>query len=428
MTTTTKEVDYVDEVLTVERETDQITSTFGERYATLSEREKDYFDKMFAKSGVLYVTGAPGLAKSAIARSIANKMGYNYMDIRLSMVDETDVGLYPDKEIVKLQDKTKEEQEEHILKVLNFIVPKWAAKANTHPTIIHFEELNRATLNVRNAALQILLERQIGTEFTFNDNVLMMASGNLGEEDGTEVEEFDAALNNRLIHVSHDFGFEEWKENYAKGKVHPIIINFLTTNPEYFHRRGSDNADQNERAFATPRSWKFLSDYLLTRLSTENAAKRNIPLNDSIEEIRHRHLVQEDYTVNEVKDILTKSAFNYIGTNSNHLTRYLEESVQISVQDIINNFPKMKDKIDQVHRDKKYELMSNIYSMDLSKFKKKQVDNLMGFLRYLDAEHRVGFLKDLLDELSEEQLNKEPYKTIMKTFQDELDNMEEKSE
>jgi hypothetical protein len=32
---------------------------------------------------------------SAIGRSIADKMGFAYSDIRLSMVDETDVGLYP---------------------------------------------------------------------------------------------------------------------------------------------------------------------------------------------------------------------------------------------------------------------------------------------------------------------------------------------
>ncbi len=57
---------------------------------------------MNAKSGVLYIQSAPGYAKSAIMRSIANKMGFQYFDIRLSMVDETDVGLFPtvDEEMV----------------------------------------------------------------------------------------------------------------------------------------------------------------------------------------------------------------------------------------------------------------------------------------------------------------------------------------
>jgi hypothetical protein len=32
-----------------------------------------------------------------------------------------------------------------------------------------------------------------------------MSSGNLGDEDGTDVEEFDSALNNRLIHINQMF-------------------------------------------------------------------------------------------------------------------------------------------------------------------------------------------------------------------------------
>ena len=48
----------------------------------------------------------------------------------------------------------------------------------------------------------MLHERGIGTEFKFNDNVLMIASGNLGDEDGTDVEEFDSE---RLLSLSFHF-------------------------------------------------------------------------------------------------------------------------------------------------------------------------------------------------------------------------------
>jgi len=146
---------------------------FMDKLPTLTNREQSYFRMMWGKSGVMYITAKPGVAKSAIARSIAQKMGFRYMDIRLSMVDETDVGLYP------------HVSDNEGVKCLDFVVPRWAIEANKQPTIIHFEELNRASQSVRNAALQILLERQIGVNFKFNDTVLMMSSGNLGDEDGT---------------------------------------------------------------------------------------------------------------------------------------------------------------------------------------------------------------------------------------------------
>jgi MoxR-like ATPase len=106
---------------------------------------------MWAKYGVLNITSKPGVAKSAIGRSIADKMGFAYSDIRLSMVDETDVGLYPSLSEIDMDGE--------MVKCLDFVVPRWAVEANKRPTIIHFEELNRASQQVRNAALQILLER-----------------------------------------------------------------------------------------------------------------------------------------------------------------------------------------------------------------------------------------------------------------------------
>ena len=68
---------------------------FKEKLNLLTNKERTYFLCMWPKSGVLYITSKPGIAKSAISRSIADKMGFMYKDIRLAMVDETDVGLFP---------------------------------------------------------------------------------------------------------------------------------------------------------------------------------------------------------------------------------------------------------------------------------------------------------------------------------------------
>jgi len=201
-----------------------LPTEFQEKLNLLTNREQSYFRMMWGKSGVLYITARPGVAKSAIARSIAQKMNFRYMDIRLSMVDETDVGLYPHVSDVDG------------VKCLDFVVPRWAIEANKQPTIIHFEELNRASQSVRNAALQILLERQIGVNFKFNDTVLMMSSGNLGDEDGTDVEEFDSALNNRLIHIKHTLSFPEWVDGFAKDNVHKMIVSYLTAHPENLYK------------------------------------------------------------------------------------------------------------------------------------------------------------------------------------------------
>jgi hypothetical protein len=167
--------------ITTAPQTDVMSQEMRDTLSTLTARERKYFMTMWPKSGVLYITSKPGIAKSAIARTIADKMGFRYMDLRLSMADETDF------KFPFLKDANYDGKD---IKVSGYAVPEWAFESNTQPTIIHFEELNRAPQFVRNAALQILLERQIG-DFKFNGTVLMMASGNLGDEDGTRSEDTD---------------------------------------------------------------------------------------------------------------------------------------------------------------------------------------------------------------------------------------------
>jgi hypothetical protein len=57
-----------------------------------------------------------------------------------------------------------------------------------------------------------------------------MMSGNLGDEDGTDVEEFDA-LNNRLIHINHTLDVQ-WLGDYAEENCHPMITSYIKTHPE----------------------------------------------------------------------------------------------------------------------------------------------------------------------------------------------------
>jgi hypothetical protein len=351
-----------------------------EQLNKLTEKERMYYNMMLPKYGVLYITSKPGLAKSAIARSIAEKLGMNYFDIRLSMVDETDVGLYPTVSEVDVSGKAT--------KVLEFVVPEWAIRANEAPCIIHFEELNRASLQVRNAALQLLLERCIGTKFRFNDNVLMLASGNLGEEDGTDVEEFDSALNNRLIHVKHDLTAHEWIDTYAKDKVHPLIVNYIKNYPEEFYKRGKEDV----RSYATPRSWTFLSSFINSTLG------------------------ENENTIENVRDLVRSTGFSYIGNSQVKFCKYLEETMRLSINDVLKSFNKVKDALEKSNRDKRSELLNNLREMKLTNLTETETANLISFLNILDEDEIIGYLTYIIDSEMDEDLKKWPYKNILQSY------------
>jgi hypothetical protein len=144
-------------------------------YSKMSRRERKYLRIMQSKYLVLNLLGAPGLAKSAIIKSIADKIGAEFVDLRLASMDETDLGVFP-----YLKDAGP-------YKVNSHAIPEWAdlTKDTTKTFIIAFEELNRASKSVRDAALGVLLERRIGPHFMFGANVLMCATGNLGSPSPT---------------------------------------------------------------------------------------------------------------------------------------------------------------------------------------------------------------------------------------------------
>lgn len=337
----------------------------------LTPKQLKYFKMMYGKSGVLFLTAEPGVAKSAIMRSIADKLGFQYFDIRLSMIDEIDVGLFPFR---RQREYTLPDGTKDVIEVMSYAIPEWAYESNQAPTIIHFEELNRAPLTVRNAALQILLERSIGTRFKFNDNVYMVSSGNLGEADGTDVEEFDRALNNRLIHYSHKLSIDEWIEDFATEHVHPVIVNFLQSHEEHFLHSFDEERSKEQEAYATPRSWTFLSDYIVSNYGMKSS------INDFVEDIR-------------------EFGSSYVGSGANaRFIRYLDESLKFGINDLLNRYDEIKDELESLTRDKKSELLNALKGMDVMKFNDKQKENVKRFILTVSEDEAVSYILKILDD------------------------------
>ncbi len=351
-----------------------------ENLSKLTEKERKYFAVMWAKYGVLNITSKPGVAKSAIGKSIADKMNFRYMDIRLSMVDETDVGLYPSINEIEVDGK--------MVKCLDFVVPRWAVEANKQPTSIHFEELNRATQQVRNAALQILLERQIGTDFKFNENVLMMSSGNLGDEDGTDVEEFDSALNNRLVHINHTLSVDEWIRDFAMENCHKLITSFIKAHPEQMYK-----SSENTKAYATPRSWTMMSKFI-----TENFG--------------------QDASPREFLPLLKEVASGYLGNSAVKFVQYCEDMLNISINDVINNYDGIKKDLEKYNRDKNSELIQSLKEIDITKLNKKQLDNVVKFLNNVGDDEKTAYLLYILDNIAD--VTNPTLKSFLLQFEDLL--------
>lgn len=366
--------------------------------ATLTKRQQLWYNIMRSNSGVLHILGKPGMAKSSQIETIAHKLGYAFIDLRLSMLDETDVGLYPVRTQVQIGNET--------IETFDYAVPFWAIMANQKPTIVLFDELKRASLSVRNAALQILLERRIGPVFKFNQNVHFVVADNLGEEDDTDVEEFDAALNNRLIHIKYELTLQEWIDDFAKQNVHPSIVAFLQKHPEYFWHKGKSAWDK--LAYATPRSWTFLSNFI----------KTNMPNGASYKEIL---------------EFVSPVIVSYVGSAGVHYVEFLRNTNELSFEEFIElSKSEVKKVVKNLARSQRAQFFEKAkdygWPNELDKMSDKQIANMallvgsshtdetfesvVQILKNISAPKNTVFIKELKKEYPEtyEVLKNSAYK------------------
>tara|TARA_B100000497_G_C7687767_1_gene417206 strand:- start:2502 stop:3203 length:702 start_codon:yes stop_codon:yes gene_type:complete len=207
-----------------------------------------------------------------------------------------------------------------------------------------------------------------------------MCSGNLGEEDNTDVEELDSALNNRLIHVNHKLSVEEWIDGFARENVHPTIVDYIETHPEQIYKT-SENTD----AYATPRSWTFLSDFIV-----ENFGKNSKP---------------SDFlpTVKEV-------AMSYVGNSYTKFIRYCEDMVNLNINDIITNFKSVKNQVVKFNRDRRSELIQSLRSIDILELTDEEIKNVVGFLNTVNDDEKTAYLLHLIDKIEDDENTSNKYK------------------
>lgn len=212
-----------------------------------------------------FVWGAPGVGKSSIVKQIAKTKNIAFIDLRLSLMDPTDLKGIP----------FYDESEHQAL---------WAPPAflpRSGEGILFLDELNSAAPAVQASAYQLILDRSIG-EYRLPDGWAIVAAGNR-ESDRGVVYRMPSPLANRFVHFELDVHVDDWRDWAYGANIDSRIISYIAyKNEDLF----SFDATKNEKSFATPRSWEFVDKILKTGLneklllqSLEGAISKEIAVN-----------------------------------------------------------------------------------------------------------------------------------------------------
>jgi hypothetical protein len=203
--------------------------------------------KAFQVKRPLFLWGPPGIGKSELVEGIANELGGLMIDLRLGQMEPTDIRGIPfyNKDIGKMDWAPPVELPDE-------------ETASQYPVVVLFlDELNSTAPSVQSAAYQLILNRRIG-KYRLPDNVVMVAAGNRESDKGVTYR-MPTPLANRFIHQEMKVDFASWQEWAVNNRIHKDVVGYLSFAKQDLYDFDAKSAS---RAFATPRSWTFVSQLL----------------------------------------------------------------------------------------------------------------------------------------------------------------------
>lgn len=234
--------------------------------STLTLTANEVYDALTAAFTIkrpVFLWGPMGVGKSDIVNQIATDMGGIVIDLRMSQIEATDLRGIPyfNRDINKMDWAPPIELPDEEF-------------ASQYPIVVLFlDEMNSATPNVQAAGYQLILNRRIG-KYKLPANVVIVAAGNRDSDKGVTYR-MPMPLANRFVHLEMRVDFNSWEQWATKNNVHPDVVGFLTFSKQDLF---DFVATSNSKAFATPRTWSFVSDmlYMYSNSNMSDATLRNL--------------------------------------------------------------------------------------------------------------------------------------------------------
>lgn len=264
-----------------------------------------------------FLWGPPGIGKSELVAQMAKeftkiyKKPFQLIDYRLAQIESSDL-----KGIPVIDPKNG---------VLHWAVPE-DLPTEDNPIykdtqgFLFLDELNRARAEVQQATFQLVLDRRIGGHKLL-DSWFIIAAGNYGYEDDTDVGEMDSAFKNRFSHYEIKCEVGEWLEWARNTGVHEDVVGFIQTHPDKLYYK-LDGKKESPISLVTPRSWVKFSNIL----------QQN----------------QDEFTPKEINQALGPTILSGC---SAYFGSYLDDKNIVSAEDIVLHYKKVATKLKTFQRD-----------------------------------------------------------------------------
>lgn len=188
------------------------------------------------------IRGRHGIGKSTIVYQLAERLGLQVVERRASQMTEGD--------LLGLPKLTKN--------VTEWCPPEWLADACNNPRVLFLDEVDRATLEVRQGIFELCDSRKIAGHVLHKDT-LIFACVNGGEHGSQyQVGEMDPAELDRYTVFDVEPTVEDWLD-WASGNIAQEVWDFINHNHSHLEHKGDYEPN---KVYPSRRSWERLSKTL----------------------------------------------------------------------------------------------------------------------------------------------------------------------
>lgn len=325
---------------------------------------KQVIEAAFLADDTVIMEGPHGIGKSNIVKQFANEKDFHLEELFLSHQEVGDLIGIP------------HTIDRDGLTLTTWSMPIWLqrmhkAAAQGKHSVLFLDELNRAPIDVRQSALQLVLERQIHEHFLpVVNGVRTLVVAAINPASDYQVDELDPALLDRFLHVTVEADIKAFLSWGRKNGVNQIVLDYLGEFPDRLHWTPADGG-----IGATPRSWTKLGHFL-----------------DHVEKIPEEILFQ----IMKGK-VGTEIASQFYSFFKNYVDVVKAEDIEQLVRDNQNTMESIEELAELVaERMSKAEAIQKTEMAHQLAQRNMKKDDILPFLVYLyslEIEICVGFLK-----------------------------------
>jgi len=227
---------------------DQLTDLM---YRCSPRKAQQLIGEIIEANEVPFLRSSPGLGKSAIMQTIADKYGLQLKDHRMASSEPTDMNGMP---------KTFEKHAEFLPFEHMFPLERTPLPQGKDGWLLFLDEFNSSHKQVQAASYKLILDRAVG-QYRLSQNLRIALAGNL-DTDGALTNTISTALESRVITIEMTVkGYEkEWLEDVAIPRGYDArLIAFLSNHPS---KLMDFTPNHDGYSYSCPRTWSKLNNLI----------------------------------------------------------------------------------------------------------------------------------------------------------------------